>query len=625
MYNYPKTLQIVVRDARSSQILSKSPYLKAPNLKKSPNLKEQMYSPSRKSNEIPLNRVRFPVEGSVLTTPLTYCIHRENYWDIFIVSSLDTHKVFFKHSLKGEVFRKFIPQVIQYGLFVPVKKHTVLVLLPENIIGTALKNQQTDIEAPHEYPLTMAYINCLEQPDASPLRFCNELITYHRCKRTFKEYFYAHRLLMLAIQDVTIARRTDHDGEHLKWFDSLYQAGRELHLTNQAERNALKTLLSEAEQFGVIKDAALILSAHEMTTEYRAQHSIVLNLGKELFNRLVRLEDSPSSLADSFQHYKQVQNVTQLVVVALNVIPFVGGLIAAAVSAGAEVFEGIAIGELVEFGLETQNEVIMGSQTMENVLLRYASDRLESDKLDEMDVQAHEDLTSHLSSCGATPELLRILFRNGSQQRFIHPSQIGLPSSMSPTSFGEIDVDDNGNLGALVDSRYECETGHHEDARNEDSETLYSNDNKNLKICNKEHQANYDHVRSGKDVAALSAGGPSRQLDFSTWSLEELEDFEISQANVQSLKRKNAPILMAAYICGYEPDETTRFETLKYVLYKSLSFSNINGLVISNRSVVSVSSLTKIIVDYIRNNYHELCEDVLLKGRINAFVKEASG
>lgn len=196
---------------------------------------------------------------------------------------------------------------------------------------------------------------------------------------------------MLAIQDGTIPRPPHHDGEHLKWFDSLYHAGRELNLSSHAKRNALKTLLTEAENVGVIKDAEVILSAHDMTKEYRIQHNTVFGLGKELFNWLVRLEASHSSIADAFKRHKRVQNVTQLVGVALNVIPFVDGSIASAISAGAEVFEGLAVGDLVEFGLRTQNEIIMGSHTMENLLFRYVSDRLESDKVDAMDVQAREN------------------------------------------------------------------------------------------------------------------------------------------------------------------------------------------------------------------------------------------
>lgn len=608
-----ETLQIVVRDAQSSQVISKSV-----------NLEEQTYCRSQISNAIPFHNVRFAIQGSVLTTRLTYREHRASYWDIFIVSSLETYEVFLKYSSQGKVLRKFIPRLIQYGLVVPVKKYTSLVSMSKTITDAAFENQQTEIELPYENPLTRAYIDCLQQPDASPLQFCNELITYNRCKQSFKEYFYAHRLLMLAIQEETIDRGPNHDGEYLKWFDSLYHAGRELHLTSQTERNALKTLLAEAEQVGVIRDAALVLSAHDMTTEYRAQNSTILDLGKELLNRLVHLEDGHSSLVDAFERYKQVQNVTQLVGVALNVIPFVGGSIAAAISAGAEVLEGLAVGDLVGFGLETQNEVIMGSQTMENLLLRYTGDQLERDKLNGMDLEARENLSTHLSSCGVTPEVLRILFRNGAEQRFIHPSQVRLTTCLSPT--GKTDVRDKGKARVIVDGLYDSITDPHEDAPKKDSELFEdtSTNSTKMKTNSCETPSNDEHVHRGKHWADVSDGRPSRHLDFSIWSLEELEDFEITKANVRCLKRKNASVLMAAYICGYEPDEFARFETLKDVLYKLFSISNINGLVISNRTVVPTSSLTDIIVQYIRKTHKELCEDVLLNGRVNAFIEEAS-
>lgn len=592
--------QIIVRDVDSFEIVSTFDHLGA-----------NMHAGSENHLPVSFKNVTFSIQGSILTVLLTYRQDEEHYWDVCIVSSVETHEILFKRTSESRQYRRFTPQLHRQGLVLPDNNQAIIVTLSQHIINAAFAMENTTIEVHDANPLFSAFIACFQQEDLSVLDLCNELITFDNCKQSLREYFSAHRLLMLGVQEKLIARSTDHGNEHFKWFTSLYNAGSELTICGEEERNLLKSILSEAQKAGLIDSGETVLSAHEMKTEYRTQHNSVLELGIKIVDNLVSIKDDYSSLKNAFELYKKRQNITHLAGIALNLIPFFGGSFASAALAGAEVLEGLAIGEVVEFGLETQTEIMAGSETLENLLFRYTSNRLEREKLDEMSDEARENLIAKFEKCKTTPEVLYTLFRNGANGIFLNPDEIVIPQVFPTLS--------NAQSSNAVDHSAAHHVGHN-------AEILHDSGEEADRIISNDRHSNSYHNTATSTTSSSNLPDVSGDAEpyLSTWALEDLENFEINKGKVETLKRGDASILLAAHICDYEPEDNDKFEILKDVVHKSFSSLCLNGSSLSNRNRILAPELTDMIFQYIEQNHRDLYKDPLRKVKIMEFIVKAS-
>lgn len=606
------TSQIVVRSTKTASTTAVS---QSGDLSKLIHYHSNSSHDTSTSKRFAFSDIYFSVQGKLLLVNLVfrnYLQHR----NVFIASSIDTGSVQYKYSSTTN-FKSHTPYLYPHGLILPENKYISIATVSQELHNAAFPPDLLDPlsrQTVPETPLKTAYLACLQQEKPQLLHFCNQLITYDNCKKSFEEYFCAHRLLMLAIHDKVFESRTEHhDGEQYIWFESLYLAGRELEVCNTADRRALRILLSEAEKVGVIRDGEVILAALDMTREYRTHHKMVMNLGNEFSRRLIRLEDGHSSLVEAFERYKRVQGMTQLVGVAFNVIPFIGGAIASAVSAGVGVFEGLASGDVVTFGLEISKDLILESETMEKRLLYFVGCQLEGDNLEKLDDDIRKQLMSQLNECGATPEMLRCLFLNGAEEHYLNlfSTVAGSSSTIPSIPFEHVQYQKSSRF-ANSQERVTGKERDHQSFPEVKRAFVYDHHSK-------PHFAEREKEDGSNMYTPTTTTGSN--MDLTSWTLEELEEFDLTMVNVSRLKRKSAAVLLAAFLCQYDSDAEDKFSALSDILLGCFREKDIDGLVLADRTICDASELAELIMDYIDSS-KEFKKNAFLKGKVNVFLKK---
>lgn len=103
--------------------------------------------------------------------------------------------------------------------------------------------------------------------------------------------------------------------------------------------------------------------------------------------------------------------MTDLVGIALNIIPFLGGSIAAAVTAGAELAQGLQISDTVAGSLQVSIDMISKSSTFEQGILRCVSNSLRKEEF-----KRRDELLKILNKCGVTIDELQNILDCGIQR-----------------------------------------------------------------------------------------------------------------------------------------------------------------------------------------------------------------
>lgn len=120
----------------------------------------------------------------------------------------------------------------------------------------------------------------------------------------------------------------------------------------------------------------------------------------------------------------------------------------------------------------------------------------------------------------------------------------------------------------------------------------------------------------------VKSGLEWKGFDLTSYAVDQLVDFHITRDNVEKLKMKSAAALLAAFVCRFDPERRERFETLTRVLEDCFREHDIDGLVVSDREVVPAEDLADMIVKYVREHHEEVSGDMLLKGKIKAFLNK---
>lgn len=113
-----------------------------------------------------------------------------------------------------------------------------------------------------------------------------------------------------------------------------------------------------------------------------------------------------------------------------------------------------------------------------------------------------------------------------------------------------------------------------------------------------------------------------KQFELCSWTLDELAEFELEKNKVEKLRSNSAAILLSAFVCRYDMENEEKFKGLSTALTECFRYHDIDGLVLSDRNVISTTDLADMIVDYLKGKYKELSKDLLLKGKIKAFINK---
>lgn len=608
--------QIVVKDLKSMKTVAQSP----------PTGASTGFTLPSEENSGTIEYYTCSLQNDILCTNVAFrVIGQSGHYYVYVISSIKTKQVLFKYStsykLRVPMFTTFFftPKIQPNGIVLLDKdEYFKLFRLPQHIIHAALGDtSSSSLAAKHpENLIKDAYLSCIQHNstlDAAQL--CTDLITFDRCKLSFSEYFYAHRLLMLAVHDGKIEPSTTHDGKLWKWFEDIYLAGKEFPLQSEPERNALRKILHEAQTVGVITDGSVIIAVHDVVQELRTTCSAIIDIGHEIFERLVRLEQGHQSLKEAFERYKHVQGMTALLGVALNVIPFVGGSVTAAISAGTQVFEGLALGEFVKFGLESANDTILTSETLETLLVRYAGVHLSKEQIDKLGTEQRNNLIQHLHQSGTSPEMLHFIFMRAVDGDYVNPAHI-MPSDI-------VQVEE------IIEDEGKKQSGSAENESSEDyrtdvtqDEEIYDGQSIDGTQQHKNSQTKAMPSVQGASSSSISATPTKSTL---TFEMKELEERNLDKESVKRLKSGELSAVIAAFMCGYDNSRVERFNELSFAFHDYLQNKNITGLVISDRVMFPEQSVAKSIMEFMTDKYSSLLtDDEFFEGKLVAFLRTFS-
>lgn len=248
-------------------------------------------------------------------------------------------------------------------------------------------------------PIEHMYQECIKTGKRAR-SFCEQL-SENLYDGSLFEFYCAHRLLMMAIQDGEIEKSPHHNGEQFKWHKLIYSQSESMQLQKAEETKELKRILIEAIEFNVIESVTHYLSANE-------KNQTISFIGKQLFMRLAQVEATSVNLELVFQRYRRLKGMTELMGVAFNVIPFLDGSTATAISAGAKLAEGFQISDVESESLQVLVDTISRSPTFEQGILKCVAIALRKEEIKE-----RAELVQSLERCGESMEELQKVLDSG--------------------------------------------------------------------------------------------------------------------------------------------------------------------------------------------------------------------
>lgn len=356
-------------------------------------------------------------------------------------------------------------------------------------------------------------------------RFCEQL-SQNSFNGSLLEFFCGHRLLMTAIQDGDIRRSPHHKGVHLKWHEAIYSASRNVRLQTARDKKELTLILMEAARYRVIESASQYLLANDVMSEIRVQNEKIVNMGKQLFVRLVQLETAHVNLDLAFQRYKDYQGITELMGIALNVIPFLGGSIAAAVTAGADLVEGIQISEVISESLEVSVDTITSSPSFETGVLKCIDNSLRKEE-----IKKKVELLIALDKCGVTIDQLQDILNDGIKRNEYTEYQ----NNKESKSDGELTTEWSAVETKLVDSRG------------------------NKIVSQASASSNRTEMSSNSQISSLS--------NLEHWKLSEFRHLSKKRDIVSLLSIQQCSFFVAALMLQFDDDLEDEFRKLQPLLY----------------------------------------------------------
>lgn len=262
----------------------------------------------------------------------------ESYYQILEIS-ISKEEITNSH---GFHVRKFISpnyKSLTNGIIVTDKDCHLIFREIRNEIQNDVTNSPGEIQGPIE----QLYHECI-QSGRRAIHFCEHLSS-NLFDGSLFEFYCGHRLLMMAVQDRDIPKSLHYDDTQFKWHKAIYSASKNVKSEKPDDEKERTIILMEATECNVIEGVTHYLLANEILTEVREQNGKIFSMRKQLFVRLVQLEAAHMNLDIAFERYRKIQGMTELMGIALNVIPFLGGSLTAAVTAGAEIVEGLQISD----------------------------------------------------------------------------------------------------------------------------------------------------------------------------------------------------------------------------------------------------------------------------------------
>ncbi|KAI0560697.1 hypothetical protein FGB62_104g113 [Gracilaria domingensis] len=193
---------------------------------------------------------------------------------------------------------------------------------------------------------------------SSPAEHCTQLIIKQNCASSVPEWNAAHQLLVLAVKDGNVKGSECVNGNVYHWRDQLYCTVADLEITSNEEKNHIYKCLQEAHKLGLIDSSDAYIEGIYVRESVRKEIVELKRAGLMLLERVLALEGSVEKLKTAFERYRETQMYSNLVGIAVQLIPIVGGSMSKVLMAGCEIVEGLSAGDVVEYALSIAEIVL---------------------------------------------------------------------------------------------------------------------------------------------------------------------------------------------------------------------------------------------------------------------------
>lgn len=195
------------------------------------------------------------------------------------------------------------------------------------------------------------------QTPSTAAKQCRKLITKKNCSQSLTEWNAAHSLLKLAVADGDV-HPIDHNRNLYYWRDQLYCTVSDLHITSEEDKETIFRCLREAQEWGLIDCADAYIHGIHIKQTIENEMSVLRTAGMKLLERLVSVEATVQDLRKSFHDYRQRQWYSNLLAIALKLIPIAGGSLAKVIELSAELCGDITVADVIEYSFSTAVAVL---------------------------------------------------------------------------------------------------------------------------------------------------------------------------------------------------------------------------------------------------------------------------
>lgn len=196
---------------------------------------------------------------------------------------------------------------------------------------------------------------------------------------------------------------------------------------------------------GVIETTEAVLGDTVLAQQFQFEIRALHQAGITICHRLLTMEGRVQELSDSFTRYKNVERTSKLIGIAVQLIPIAGGAAAGALSAGAEIIDGLSVKDVTDYapGLaQVSDDDVM---TFTDRLFGRARKKIAPETIDTLSKTKRRKLEEVMHSSGYGIEVLRIMFQDPSCEVVGTKATSLLEGSTSSFQDEEVSVDTDQN------------------------------------------------------------------------------------------------------------------------------------------------------------------------------------
>lgn len=146
-----------------------------------------------------------------------------------------------------------------------------------------------------------------------------------RCKAPSPPYCPASLHPLNTANDLLLPPTLNHASNNNHWFLELYSAARRIQFTNEHDLRLVQECLKEAKAVGVIETVEAALGDAVVCQQVKEEIRTLHRAGIRICLRVLEIEGRMKRLEESFRSYRMTQSTSQLVGIALQLIPDMWG------------------------------------------------------------------------------------------------------------------------------------------------------------------------------------------------------------------------------------------------------------------------------------------------------------